>query len=115
MVGEVDVRRLALALPKVAERGHHGVPSFRVGEKIFCTIRPGGTRIMVKLNWEDQHNLCAGRPDSLAPVPGYWGAKGSTYVDLSKIDVGFAEMLLRLAYATVAPKRLANAVFGSEA
>ncbi|HEY2050097.1 MAG TPA: MmcQ/YjbR family DNA-binding protein [Caulobacteraceae bacterium] len=105
-MGEEDVRRLALAFSEVVEMDHHGIPSFRVRDKIFCTVRSNGTRMMVKLHPEDQHNLCAGRPDILEPVPGYWGTKGSTFVDLSKIDEAFAETLLRLAYANVAPKRL---------
>jgi hypothetical protein len=33
-----DGRRLALALPDVAEQDHHGRPSFRIGGKIFATI-----------------------------------------------------------------------------
>ncbi|HEX4741855.1 MAG TPA: MmcQ/YjbR family DNA-binding protein [Caulobacteraceae bacterium] len=107
-MGEGDIRRLAMALPEVIESDHHGSPSFRVRGKIFCTIRPGGTRMMVKLDSDDQHNLCAGRPDVLEPVPGYWGQKGSTFADLSKLDPAFAEALLRLAYANVAPQRLVS-------
>ena len=107
-MGEGDIRRLALAFPEVVESDHHGSPSFRVRGKIFCTIRPGGTRMMVKLESEDQHNLCAGRPDLLEPVPGYWGQKGSTFADLSKLDRVLAEVLLRLAYANVAPQRLVS-------
>ena len=109
-VGEEDIRRLALALPEVVERDHHGMPSFRVRGRIFCTIRAGGVRMMVKLDSEDQHNLCGGQPDALEPVPGYWGLKGSTFVDLSKVDKALAENLLRLAYANVAPKSLAGRV-----
>jgi hypothetical protein len=110
VVGEEDIRRLALALPEVVESDHHGIPSFRVRGKIFCTIRPGGSRMMVKLDSEDQHNLCGGRPDAVEPVPGYWGQKGSTFVDLLRVDKALAEILLRLAYANVAPKSLAGRV-----
>lgn len=109
-MGEEDIRRLALALPEAVEMDHHGVPSFRVAGKIFCTLRSDPPRIMVKLHAEDQHNLCEGRPDALAPVPGYWGTKGSTFVDLAKVDEAFVLSLLRLAYANVAPKRLAGAI-----
>lgn len=105
-MGEEDIRRLALALPEAVEKDHHGVPSFRVRDKIFCTLRPGGARMMVKLDPEDQHNLCEGRAEAIEPVPGYWGTKGSTFVDLTKIDGDFAQTLLRLAYANVAPKKL---------
>jgi hypothetical protein len=104
VVGKDDIRRLALAMPQVVEMDHHGIPSFRVGGKIFCTMRSDPPRIMVKLYAEDRHNLCAGRPDALEPVPGYWGTKGSTFVDLSKVDEAFVTTLLGLAYANVAPR-----------
>jgi hypothetical protein len=33
-----DVRRFALSLPEVTEQDHHGMPSFRVRNKIFATV-----------------------------------------------------------------------------
>jgi hypothetical protein len=102
-LGEEDVRRLALALPGAVEMDHHGAPSFRIKGKIFSTVRGEAARMMVKLDPEDQHNLCAAHGEAIAPVPGYWGTKGATYVDLKAIDEALADMLLRLAFATVAP------------
>jgi hypothetical protein len=99
---ETDIRRLALALPGVVEMDHHGSPSFRIGGRIFSTLRGDLDRMMVKLDPEDQHNLCEGHPEALRPVPGSWGSKGATYVDLTRIDEALADMLLRLALATVA-------------
>jgi hypothetical protein len=32
------VRRIALRLPGAVERDHHGIPSFRVSDKIFATL-----------------------------------------------------------------------------
>ena len=101
-----DVRRLALALPGAVEMDHHGSPSFRTGGKIFCTLREDGSRMMVKLAAEDQHNMCEAHPEVIEPVPGYWGRKGSTFVALHRIDGDLAETLLRLAWSNVAsPKR----------
>jgi hypothetical protein len=34
-----EARALALALPHAQERDHHGRPSFRVGGRIFATLR----------------------------------------------------------------------------
>ncbi len=102
-LAEADIRRLALALPGAEEMDHHGAPSFRIKGKIFCTVRDDAARMMVKLDIEDQHNLCAGHAGVVTPVPGYWGSKGATFVDLTAIDAAFADMLLRLAFATVAP------------
>jgi hypothetical protein len=101
-----QVRSLALALPEAAEADHHGMPSFRVGGKIFCTIHQDHPRIMVKLSLDDQDNLTAGHPGVVEPVSGYWGRKGSTLVWREKADQALVEMLLRLAWANIAPKRL---------
>ena len=101
-----DIRRLALTMPEVFEVDHHGFPSFRVAGKIFCTLREDRPRMMVKLDPEDQHNFIQARPGAIEPVPGYWGRKGATYVDTSKVDQGLIETLLRLAWSRVAPRRL---------
>jgi hypothetical protein len=114
-LGESDVRRLALALPEAVEMDHHGAPSFRVRGKIFCTVRAQQGRMMVKLDAEDQHNLCAGHPGTVYPVPGFWGTKGSTYVSLSDVDEAFAATLLRLAWMGAAPKTLARRTTGGDA
>jgi hypothetical protein len=102
-----DIRRLALALPEAVEADHHGIPSFRVAGKIFCTIQAGSPRIMVKLDIEDQANLAAGHPGVVEPVPGYWGRKGSTFVAYDRAAPDLIETLLRMAWTNVAPKRLA--------
>jgi hypothetical protein len=105
-LGEADIRRLALALPEAVEMDHHGFPSFRVRGKIFCTVRADPARLMVKLPPEDQHNLCGGFPGIVSAVPGYWGSKGATFVDLAQADEDLAVMLLRLAWTNIAPKTL---------
>ena len=85
---------------------HHGFPSFRVAGKIFATLRREPARLMVKLDPEDQRNLSEGHPGVVAPVPGYWGRKGSTFIDYAKVDDEMLKFLLRLAWTGVAPKRL---------
>ena len=100
------VRRLALALPEALEADHHGMPSFRVNGKIFCTLHLDQPRMMVKLDPEDQANLAAGHPGVIDPVPGYWGRKGSTFVFFERTDETLIKSLLRLAWANIAPKRL---------
>jgi hypothetical protein len=102
-----EVRALALALPGADEADHHGIPSFRLGGKIFCTIHLEHPRAMVKLAPEDQHNLSEAHPGVVEPVPGYWGRKGSTFVSLDATDADLLRVLLELAWRNVAPKRLA--------
>ena len=100
------VRDLALALPEAVEADHHGFPSFRVGGKIFATLKTEPARLMVKLDPEDQLNLCEGHPGVIAPVPGYWGRKGSTFVDYGRADEELLRSLLHIGWTRIAPKRL---------
>jgi hypothetical protein len=106
MADPQSIRALALSLPEAVEMDHHGFPSFRVAGKIFATLRSDPPRLMVKLDPEDQRNLAEAHPEMIAAVPGYWGRKGSTFVDFSRIDEETATMLLRLAWLGVAPRRL---------
>lgn len=101
-----DIRRMALSLPQVVEQDHHRLPSFRVGGKIFCTLRRDPPRLMVKLDGEDQRNLCEAYPALIEPVPGYWGRKGSTFVAYDSLGEALIGSLLRLAWSGVAPRRL---------
>jgi hypothetical protein len=106
MPTEADVRRIALSLPEASEAPHFELTSFRVGKKIFCTMGAEPGRIMLKLDPEDQANLVADDPEAIQPVPGYWGQKGSTYVRFERLEAPRLASLMRLAWATVAPKRL---------
>ena len=101
-----DIRRMALALPEVAEADHHGIPSFRVRVKIFCTIHVATPRMMVKLDPEDQRNLAEAHPGVVEAVPGYWGRKGSTFVAYQGADLPLIKTLLDLAWTNIAPARL---------
>ena len=106
MLTRDDVRRIALAQPEAYEADHFGMPSFRVGKKIFCTIHQDHPRAMLKLHPEDQRNLTEGLPCVVEPVPGYWGSKGSTFVWFERIEEPRFAELMRMAWAQVAPKRL---------
>jgi hypothetical protein len=99
-----QVRSLALALPETSEGDDHGAPAFLVAGKIFCTL--GAERFTIKLTVEDQENLAGGHPGVITPVDGYWGRKGWTHARFAESDTGTVQMLLALAWATVAPKRL---------
>lgn len=104
MLSRDDVRRAALALPEAYEEGHFDIPSFRVAKKIFCTVHLDQPRIVLKLDPEDQLNLL--EEGVVAPVDGAYGRKGWTLVYFERIDAGRLATLLRLAWATVAPRRL---------
>ncbi len=101
-----ELRDLALRLPEAAEADHHGIASFRVGGKIFCTIHVATPRLMVKLDPEDQRNLAEAHPGLIEPVPGYWGRKGSTFVAYEQADEALVATLLKMAWTNVSPTRL---------
>lgn len=114
MLTVADIHRVALSLPEAYEAPHFDLTSFRVGKKIFCTVHTEYPRIVLKLDPEDQHNL-AGDDPALEPVgstDGKWvssGRNGWTYVWYEKLDPERLPGLMRMAWATVAPKRLVKA------
>jgi predicted DNA-binding protein (MmcQ/YjbR family) len=108
MLTEADVRRIALSMPEASEEVHFESASFCVNKKIFCTLATGAGRTTVKLSSEDQHNMVAHDPASISPVAGYWGKKGWTEVQFPSLDDAQLMTLMRLAWATVAPKRLSR-------
>jgi predicted DNA-binding protein (MmcQ/YjbR family) len=99
-----DIRAAALAQPEAYEEPHFDIASFRVNKKIFCTIHTKEPRIMLRLDPQDQHNLSDNW--AIMPVPGTWGRNGSTFIYYEKLAPERLPALMRLAWATVAPKRL---------
>lgn len=108
MLTEDDVRRIALSTPESGEEMHFESASFCVNKKIFCTLARGADRTTIKLTPEDQYNLVAHDPAAISAVPGYWGKKGWTEVKFPDLDEDRLTTLIRLAWAAVAPKRLAR-------
>jgi hypothetical protein len=104
-----DVRRIAVALPEVVEAPHFDSSSLRVAGRILCTLGADAERIVLKFHPEDQRNLIDDDPETLTPVPGAWGQKGWTHVRIARLDNERLGTLVRLAWATVAPKRLLKA------
>jgi hypothetical protein len=104
------VRKLALSFPETSEQEHFGMPSFRVNKKIFSTIWIKDNRAMVKLTPIDQSVFCDIDPKSFLPVPGGWGAKGATFVELKFVAQEIFRDALTTAYCSVAPKKLAQSV-----
>jgi hypothetical protein len=111
-----DLRRLALALPEAYEDLHRRRPAFRVNKKIFAMLGVTGETSLfpgladsdvavVKLDRDDQLNMIAAFEGAVRPT-GDYSHHGWTYLQLSELDEAMLEMLVRLAWANVAPKRL---------
>lgn len=102
-----DFRKLALSLPEATEQSHMNHPDFRVGGKIFATLRyPQSGWAMVKLPSGDQQLFVLADPKMFVPVKGAWGAKGATNVILKAATKARVREALRVAWHSTAPKSL---------
>jgi hypothetical protein len=110
-----SLRRICLALPEVEERLSHGEPTWFVrGKKTFVTYADH--------HHDDRLAFWCAAPEGAQEVlvgsdperffrPPYVGVRGwlGVYLDVP-VDWGLIEELVRDAYRTVAPKRLAAAL-----
>lgn len=109
-----QVRAICLALPEVAERLSHGVPTWFVSKKAFVTLWAEGHH-----GDEFPHLWCAGLPGAQAELtasepgrffrPPYVGGRGWIGVRLDR-DPDWAEIaeLCQDAYRVIAPARLTS-------
>ena len=111
MVSIETVRELALSFPETDEYPHFHLKAFRVKKKIFATLNEKLKRVMVKLTPVDQSVFCAFDKNIIYPVPGGWGNKGATYIELNKVKKSMFKDALTTAYCAVAPKILAIKFF----
>jgi hypothetical protein len=100
-----DFRRLALALSEATEAAHMGHPDFRVQNKIFATLWPDEGRGVVLLTPEQQRVLVDLKPAVFTPVPGGWGSRGSTNVNLEAADELSVTSVLLMAWRNKAGGR----------
>ena len=101
-----DVRGLALLLPEVVEGAHMGNPDFRVGGKIFATLWNEEDRVVVRLTPELQVMMTEAEPSVFEPIPGSWGRRGWTNLDLIEADEETLRSALLAAWMNVAPPGL---------
>lgn len=110
MVSYATVRTLALSFPGTEEYPHFHLRAFRVKKKIFATLDEHMKRVMVKLSAEDQSVFCTYNKTIIYPVPGGWGQKGSTYIELKKISRSMLKDALETAFCHVAPSKPASVI-----
>jgi len=97
-----DVRALALMLPGVSEGAHQGHPDFRIGGRIFATLWVEEERVVLRLRRDDQARVVEEEPDLFSPVPGAWGRRGWTNLDLWDADEAVLRDALLAAWRTLA-------------
>jgi hypothetical protein len=103
-VSAAEARALALSLPEAVELDHRGRPSFRVGGKIFATLR-AKDRMNVMLDEGGILTALESAPEACEKV--WWGKRlAAVGVTLPRADQEFLRELLTDAWEQRAPKRL---------
>ena len=105
MVDIETFRKLALSLPGAEELPHFHLASFRIKRKIFATLWEKENKAMLKLSLIDQSVFCSYDTTTFSPVPGGWGTKGATFVELGKVKKRMLKDALALAYNGVFTKK----------
>lgn len=107
MVTFETFRTLALSFPATEELPHFEKPSFRHKGKIFATYHAATDRAMLKLTPILQSVYHSYDPLIFFPVPGAWGTKGYTLVQLRTVPEDIFNEALIAAYESVAagPKK----------
>ena len=100
-----SLRRLALALPGAEEKSHFGKADFRVRDKIFASLKDDRTGV-IKLTPEEQSVMVDAEPRIFQPIPGGWGRKGWTKIELAAADEVTLKSALLMAWRNVVPKTL---------
>lgn len=103
-------REIIASLPETSEELHFNKRSFKVKKKIFATLNEKENRATVKLSEIDQYAFCAFDRELIYAVPNKWGKLGWTHINLRKANQEILHDILKIAYCTVAPARLAAQV-----
>lgn len=101
-------RQFALAFDQATEEPHFEKISFRVKNKIFATLDVEKQIVVLKFTEIDQSVFGAFDKTAIYPVPGAWGKKGWTMVELQKVREDMLRDALAVSYCNVAPQKLAS-------
>ncbi|WP_374776774.1 MmcQ/YjbR family DNA-binding protein [Streptomyces sp. NBC_01310] len=102
-----DVRLIALSLPDSSEKLAWGMPTFRVGGKIFVALADDDTSIGVKCPKEDRAELIAAEPEKFFMRAGHDDNYAWIRVRLAAVqDEGELRSILTDSWLQAAPKRL---------
>lgn len=98
-------RQIALSLPDTEEYNHFGRPAFKIkGKRTFATLWPAENRMMVQLSLIDQSVFHSFDATVFYPVPNKWGAKGATFIELSKVRLDMLQDAITTAWETALKK-----------
>jgi predicted DNA-binding protein (MmcQ/YjbR family) len=108
MVSIENFKKLALSFDEAQELAHFEKTSFRINKKIFATLDIPKKRAVLKFTEIDQSVFGAFDKSVIYPVPGAWGKKGFTFVELQKVRTDMLKDALTVSYCNVAPKKMAE-------
>lgn len=97
MISNAVFRQMALSFPGAIELPHFDRASFRVNKKIFANLLEKDHLAMLKLPLVEQSVFCAFDKTIIYPVPGGWGTKGATYIELRKVKKGMLKDAMTVA------------------
>jgi len=97
-----DLRRLALALPGVAEYPHFDRRAFKA-RVTFATLAPDALTANVKFSSDEQALKCAVAPDAFEALPNAWGRRGWTRATLAALSEAELRAALEMAWRHAAP------------
>lgn len=101
MIDFETCRNLALSFPDVTEQEHFAMPSFRFNKKIFMTFHLDKGMVMLKLPLFEQSIFSNANPEIIFPVKGYWGTRGATMFNISKVTKSIFKNALTSAYKDI--------------
>ena len=101
MISNAVFRQMALSFPGAIELPHFDRASFRVNKKIFATLLEKDQLAMLKLPLVEQSVFCAFDKTIIYPVPGGWGTKGGTYIELKKVKKGMLKDAMTVAFNNI--------------
>ena len=108
MVSTEAFRQLALSFEEVEEQPHFEKTSFRINKKIFATLDEKNKKAVVKLTVVDQSVFCSFDKTVIYPVPGKWGLRGWTMIELKTVRKRMLTDVVKTSYCNTAPKILSE-------
>ncbi len=105
MISNAVFRQMALSFLGAIELPHFDRASFRLDKRIFATLLEKDQLAMLKLPLVEQSVFCAFDKTVIYPVPGGWGTKGATYIELRKVKKAMLKDAMTIAFNNVKAKR----------
>ena len=100
-----DIRRIALALPKVEERTSYGTPAFFVGKKMLLRFKEDGADVVFRMSLDEKAFLMEADPDTFYETDHYKGWP-AVLGRLAKLDEATVYNLMERQWRVSAPRKL---------